>query len=204
MWFNLQNEDKQEATVHFSIGDNEQRLSKQLHSGNPAAMRELYARYGGLMMATIVRYVGNETDAQDVLQETLIKIFSHIDDFTWRGSGSLKAWALRLAVNQSISFLRERKKTAAVDLRWDVPDTAEEEQPDTTDVPPEVLQRLIAQLPDGYRTVFNLYLFEGLSHEQIAEQLGIKRDSSASQLHRAKALLAKQITDYRRQKETEQ
>lgn len=189
--------------MNFHIGDNERRLYDQLHSGSHAAMQEFYAQYGGQLMASIVRYVGNEEDAKDVLQETLIKIFSHIADFKYRGSGSLKAWAMRIAVNQALSFLRQRKRDVCTDLRWDVPDVPETEEPDVGDTPPEVVQQLIAHLPDGYRTVFNLYVFEGLTHEQIAERLGIKRDTSASQLHRAKALLAKQIDEYRRLTETE-
>lgn len=189
--------------MNFHIDDSEQRLTNQLHSGNHAAMQEFYTLYGGQLMTSILRYVGNEEDAKDVLQDALIKIFSRVTEFKYRGSGSLKAWATRIAVNQALSFLRERKRDVCTDLRWDVPDMAETTEPDVGDVPPEVVQHLIAHLPDGYRTVFNLYVFENLTHEQIAEQLGIKRDTSASQLHRAKALLAKQITEYRRQTETE-
>lgn len=167
-------------------------------------MQELYALYGGLLMATIMRYVGNEMDAKDVLQETLIKVFSRISDFTYRGQGSLKAWVTRLAMNQSVSFLRERKRNGCIDLEWEVPDVAEEPGPNVSDIPPEVVQSLIERLPDGYRAVFTLYVFEGLSHDEIARRLGIKRDSSASQLHRAKALLARQLNEYRRTKATEQ
>lgn len=190
--------------MNFHTSDTEQRLTERLHSGDHAAMQDFYARYGGQLMAVILRYVGNEEDAKDVLQESLIKIFSRIGDFSYRGKGSLQAWATRLAVNQALSFLREKKRDGCVDLEWEVPDVAEEAEPDVTDIPPDVVQTLIEQLPDGYRTVFCLYVFEQLSHEQIGQRLGIKRDTSASQFHRAKALLAKQITEYRRLKSTEQ
>lgn len=195
---------KQEGyEVNFHIGETEKRLTERLHSGDHAAMQEMYALFGGQMMATIMRYVGNEEDAKDVLQDTLIKVFSRIDDFTYRGPGSLRAWMMRVAVNQSLSHLRERQRNGYVDLERDVPDIIDEPEPDVGDVPPEVIQGFIERLPDGYRAVFMLYVFEGWPHDRIAQHLGIKRDTSASQFHRAKALLAKQITEYRRVKETE-
>lgn len=188
----------------FLTDDTERQLYDWLHDGDHAAMQAFYARYGGRMMGCALRYVGNEDDAKDVLQESLIKIFSRIGDFTYRGRGSLEAWAMRLVANQSLSLLRERKRRGDIDWDRGVPDVADEGEPDVADVPPEVVQHLIEQLPDGYRAVFTLYVVEQLSHEEIARRLGIKRDSSASQLHRAKALLARQITQYRQQKQTEQ
>lgn len=187
--------------MNLHIGDKEQQLAERLRSGDHAAMHDFYARYGGQMMAVCTRYTGNEEDAKDVLQDTLIKLFTHMADFTYRGSGSLRAWATRLAVNEALSFLRTKKREGwmeSVDL---LPDTADEAPPPTDDVPPEVLHSLITALPQGYRTVFNLYVFEQMSHDEIARRLGIKRDTSASQLHRAKALLAKQITEYRKKTE---
>lgn len=184
--------------MNLHTGDREQRLAERLRDGDSAAMRDFYAQMGGWLMAVCVRYVGNEDDAKDVLQETLIRLFTHAADFTYRGRGSLKAWATRLAVNQSLTFLRERKREGWLETTDRLPDTTDDE-PQTEGVPEEVLQRLIAALPDGYRTVFCLYVFEHLPHDEIARRLGIKRDTSASQFHRAKALLAKQITEYRQQ-----
>ena len=77
--------------------------------------------------------------------------------------------------------------------------TADEEEPDIGDVPMQVLMRMIHELPAGYRTVFNLYVFEQMSHKQIARELGIKESSSASQYLRAKRLLAKAIVEFRKQ-----
>ena len=77
--------------------------------------------------------------------------------------------------------------------------TDDEEEPDIGDVPMQVLMRMIHELPAGYRTVFNLYVFEQMSHKQIARELGIKESSSASQYLRAKRLLAKAIVEFRKQ-----
>ena len=84
----------------------------------------------------------------------------------------------------------------------DLPDVPEDDEPSLPKVPPAVIQEMIKALPDGYRTVFNLFVFENKSHKEIASMLGIKEDSSASQFFRARATLAKNIKEY--QKEHEQ
>lgn len=87
--------------------------------------------------------------------------------------------------------------TALSDNEMDIPD----EEPDTEGVPTDVIYQMIRSLPDGYRTVFNLFVIEERSHREIAEILGIKETSSASQLHRAKAMLAEKITQFRKRKD---
>ena len=81
----------------------------------------------------------------------------------------------------------------------DIPDEVEEEAPDIGTVPLELMQRLIEELPTGYRAVFNLYVFVQLSHKEIAEEVGIKEKSSSSQFLRARMILAKKIQDYIKQ-----
>ena len=81
-------------------------------------------------------------------------------------------------------------------LDREVPDVPEEDDPPISDVPPDVIHSMVSQLPTGYRMVFNLYVFENKSHREIASLLGIKEKSSASQLSRAKNLLAKMIRQY--------
>ena len=85
-------------------------------------------------------------------------------------------------------------------LDRDVTDEQEEEDPTILDIPPEVFQQMIQELPIGYRTVFNLYVFENKSHQEIAELLGIKKDTSCSQFSRAKNLLAKKIKEFNNSK----
>ena len=84
-----------------------------------------------------------------------------------------------------------------VELHQEVPDVADEDV-NADDVPIDVIHGFISQLPAGYRMVFNMYVLDGMSHSEIARSLGIGENTSASQLHRAKAILAKEITDYRR------
>lgn len=175
----------------------EKDMVKALQGGDNAAMRFFYALYANHLSAVVSRYIANNDDRDDVLQDSFLNIIQHIDDFSFRGDGSLKAWATRIAINQSLRFLRNSNRLVTVTTDHDIGDMAEEEQPDTHDVPAEAIHRMIRNLPDGYRTVFNLYVIEGKSHHDIAQLLGIKETTSASQLHRAKALLAKAIKEYK-------
>ena len=187
-------------------GNREERLVERLCEGDGAAMREFYSLYGDFLAKICARYVADGEDLKDVFQNALIRIFSRVKDFTWRGPGSLRAWAAKVTVNESLDFLRERKRHEFVRLARDLPDEPgmngpEPEDPDIRDIPPEVFYRMIRQMPTGYRTVFNLYVFEEKSHEEIAALLGIGKDTSASQFHRAKKWLAKKIREYNETKE---
>lgn len=165
-----------------------------------SAQRELFDRYSPHLMAVIYRYVGNDDDANDVLQDTFITVFSTIHHFNWEGEGSLKAWITRIAVNKSLNHLRRVKRlkvtTMPVESLGDTPDDDPiiEQNVNTIDV--STIMQMISELPDGYRTVFNLYCLDGYSHQEIAQQLGISEKTSSSQLARAKALLARKITAF--------
>ena len=159
-------------------------------------MREFYSLYAGYLTGVCSRYVTDADDMKDVFQESLIHIITHIADFSYRGNGSLRAWATKIVVNESLRFLRNTKRNELMLLDREVPDVPEEDDPPISDVPPDVIHSMVSQLPTGYRMVFNLYVFENKSHREIAALLGIKEKSSASQLSRAKNLLAKMIRQY--------
>lgn len=180
--------------------NNERHILQLFARGDSRAMDVLYAEFADYMAGVCVRYVTQPDDIRDVLQEALIKIFSSIGSFNYRGEGSLKAWLTRVAVNESLMFLRDKKKMLFVDSEREIPDTPEE-PPDTSGLTAEMVDEALRQLPDGYRAVFNLYAIEGKSHKEIAELLGIKPDTSASQYHRAKAMLARLLS--KRKKETQ-
>lgn len=161
--------------------------------GDPRGQRELYLRYAGYLTAVAYRYLGDEDSVKDLLQDVFIKVFEHFNKFRYRGEGSLKAWLSKIVVNDSLRELRASKHLVTVES---IPEEPFDEDPEIGKVPMEVLQNMISQLPDGYRTVFNLYVFERMPHKEIASLLGIKENSSASQLLRAKALLSREIKDY--------
>ena len=166
---------------------------QQVRRQDKTAMKMLYDRYVGYLTAVCARYIQDDDDVKDILQEAFIKVFKSMDRFSWRGNGSLKAWLTRIVVNDSLKALRRKKPLS---LSATLAEPVEEEEPAFGAVPLDVIQGMIRKLPDGYRTVFNLFVFEDKSHKEIASLLGIKENSSASQLHHAKALLARWIKDY--------
>lgn len=181
----------------FARRNDEERLAQRLREGEVAALREFYARYAEYLTGICSRYITDRDDVKDVFQECMLKIATNIGRFEYRGNGSLRAWSTRIAVNQALKFLNARKRLEFSRLDYDIPDETEEEDPLVTDIPPELIHAMIRELPTGYRTVFNLFVFEEMSHREIASLLGIRPDTSASQLHKAKNLLAKKIKQYK-------
>ena len=171
----------------------ERELLRLVRSGDPSGTRILYERYVGYLTAVCSRYVPDRAAVKDILQDAFISIFTRIADFEFRGEGSLRAWMTRIVVNAALKSLRGSGRLSYVE---DLPDREQEDLETLPQVPPAILADMIKALPDGYRTVFNLFVFEKKSHKEIAELLGIKENSSASQFFRARALLARQIKDY--------
>lgn len=158
-------------------------------------MRVLYSRYAGYLTGVCSRYIADDSAVKDILQDSFIKIFHKAEEFEYRGEGSLKAWMTRIVVNDSLKQLRKKKNLPLPPTLANEADVADEPW-EYTKVPVNELHGMIRRLPDGYRTVFNLYVFENKSHREIAQLLGIKEDSSASQLHHARALLSRWIKEY--------
>lgn len=171
----------------------EAELLNLVRSGDASGMRAFYERYVGYLTAVCSRYVPDRAAVKDILQEAFVKVFDRIGSFEYRGEGSVRAWLHRIVVNDSLKYLRANGKMQYVE---DLPDLEDEQMDSLPDVPVAVVAEMIKGLPDGYRTVFNLFVFEKKSHREIAELLGIKEDSSASQFFRARAMLAKKIKEY--------
>lgn len=179
----------------------ERDICRGCQRGNPIAQRELFDRYSPVLMAVIYRYVSDDDDAKDVLQDTFIKAYDSIGRFAWGGDNSLRAWLTRIAVNTSLNHLRDNKRLTGsavpVEMLGEPPDQEDDElSSDIKNLDVSTILELVAQLPDGYRTVFNMYCLDGYSHQEIAQQLGINEKSSSSQLARAKVLLARKIREY--------
>lgn len=185
----------EEKTVGLKNVDNEIELLQLVKDGDPCAMKMIYSRYIRVLTALCGRYIINDEDVKDVLQDSFVKIFRTLDSFRYTGQGSLRAWLSRIVVNKSIDFLKERGRIIFTPV-GDFPDRPDDPDADTTDLPASVIYGFIRELPDGYRTIFNLYVIEEKSHREIAGMLNIKESTSASQLHRAKQLLAKRIKEY--------
>ena len=165
------------------------RLTERLLRNDRKAMQELYGLTVRYLFAVCQRYVVNEEDVRDILQETYIKTFKNIHNFKQKDGNSLVAWMTRIAVNESLMLLRRKHKDAFIETSNELPDREDDLEVERFSA--EQLHNAIQQLPTGYRIVLNLYAFEDKSHKEIAQLLGIKEASSASQLHRAKNMLRK-------------
>ena len=164
----------------------ETQLIAALKRGEGKAHKVVYERFSGKMLAVCTRYCANQDDAEEVMLDGFMRVFEKIEQF--REDGSFEGWIRRVMVTESLMFLRKNKQ-----WRQEVPIDDVTVEPDfawaDTDLNESELLRLVNQLPDGYRTVFNLYAIEGYSHAEIAETLGISEGTSKSQLSRARTLL---------------
>ena len=169
-------------------------IVERIRQKDQRAMSELYQMYVGELTSVCYRYIPNADDAKDVLQNSFVKIFTSIPTLEYQGEKQFKGWMIRIVANEALMFLRNKKKLLFVE-QDQLADKIEEDDadPDTERISPDELHQLICELPDGYRTVLNLYVFENYSHRQIAELLGIKESTSASQLFYAKQWLARRI-----------
>jgi RNA polymerase sigma-70 factor (ECF subfamily) len=175
--------------------ENEIELIRGCRAGEDFARKQLYILYAKQMLAVCYRYTGDMDAAHDVLHDGFIKIFTR---FSFRGESSLRTWITKVMVTQSLDYLRKQKRMSEVVVFDEyLPDTPDlPEIGDTGKIPEEKLMEFVAELPDGCRTVFNLYVFENKSHKEISELLRIKEHSSTSQLHRARFLLVEKIKEY--------
>lgn len=171
-------------------------MTEQIRNGDDGAMRVFCSLYGPHLKAICSRYIADPEDARDVLQDVMIDIVTHIAGFRYQGRGSLQAWAKRIAVNDSLNYIRNRQSHELKRLQQDIGDVVEEDDPPIDDLPPETIQLMVKQLPTGYRTVLNLYVFEDKSHQEIARMLNISVSTSISQLRKAKNMLARMIQAY--------
>ena len=159
----------------------------------------LYKQYAQQMLGICYRYTGNRQAAEDLLHDGFIRVFESIHVFEYRGEGSLRAWIRKIFVNVSMEYIRMNAHRASVSLEnlQESEEFIEDEEIELVTV--DVLMRFITELPTGYRTVLNLYVFEEMSHKEIAEILHINEVTSRSQYIRAKALLVRKVKAYLKQ-----
>ncbi len=157
--------------------------------GERSAQFELYRLYSKAMYNICLRMLKNASDSEDVLQNAFIDIFSKLHTFEFQSS--IGAWMKRIVINNCINFLQRKKFNfdefdaqthgkGMVDMNDDVP---------LAGLSVERVQKALMQLPDGYRIVFSLYMFEGYDHEEISQILKVSESTSKSQFHRAKQKL---------------
>lgn len=156
--------------------------------GDTTAQRLLYETHAATLMPLCLRYLANAEDAEDALLSGFLKAFQSIAGFEYRGAGSVRGWLARIMVNECLMLLRRRQLQFINDRK-----AGGDEETCDEDIFAQLaakdLFRLIATLPDGYRTVFNLYAVEGYTHREIGTLLGITEGASKSQYSKAKGAL---------------
>lgn len=166
---------------------NEKTLVKKCLNGDANAQRLLFDNYAPKMMATVLRYVKQQDQANDVVQDGFIKVFKHLNSF--KNEGALEGWIKRIMINTALDELRKDKKhgyttqVEALDFTLTLNEQADDQLLAAN------LMDLIQQLPEGYRTIFNLYAIEGFNHKEIGALLDISESTSKSQYSRARKAL---------------
>jgi RNA polymerase sigma factor (sigma-70 family) len=173
----------------LSLFQTENDLVKALQNGEAKAQQQAYDKYASKMLAVCFRYVGDRTEAEDVMIGGLMKVFEKVNSFNFQGS--FEGWVRKIMVNESLMYVRSRKNWH-VDLE-DAIDEPDYRTDFSSDLEVESLMKMIDELPIGYRTVFNMYAIEGYSHQEISKELGISEGTSKSQLSRARALLQDKV-----------
>lgn len=153
----------------------------------------MYDALARKMFAVCMRYMGNRQDAEDILQDGFVTLFSKLESYS--GAGSFEGWARKIFVNTALMSLRKKdvlRQSDDVDTAWYI--SADEPTP-VQKIGYQELSKMISELPPGFRTAFNMYIIEGYSHKEIAEALGVSEATSRSQLQRARAMLQGKIKE---------
>lgn len=182
--FSLSGTDKQ--VVQLDYASTHRDIVEHCKRGENHAQFELYRLYSRAMYNVCLRMVKNETDAEDLLQNSFIDVFTNLDSFRYQSS--IGAWIRRIVVNNCINFLKRRRLhfEELDEGRFDVEEKEPEKSPELN---VEHVKKALFELPEGYRVVFSLYLLEGYDHKEIAEILQITEATSKSQYSRARKKL---------------
>jgi RNA polymerase sigma-70 factor, ECF subfamily len=166
---------------------------RQFQEGNHLIFEKIYQELSPKMYGVCLRYASDKDEAKDILQESFIKIYHQLK--TFRGDGSFEGWARKIVVNTALEYFRTKTKYQNVPLH-DFEEVFEIENDDDilSDLSFQEMLLLVQELPPTYRLVFNLYVFEGLKHREIAQELGILEGTSKSNLSDARRILQKKLS----------
>jgi len=166
-------------------------LVRRVLAKDKQAEQELFHLLSPRLFVLCQRYAHDDSHAKDLLQECFIKIFLKLEKFDLNKKGSLKSWTYKLSLNTILTHIRKRKKTIILDEVSELPDMPVGTEVELYGISDKQLMSAIQKLPEHYKYVINFKIFEGFSHAQIAEELGIAVATSRSHYNRAKTLLKK-------------
>jgi RNA polymerase sigma factor (sigma-70 family) len=166
-------------------------LVKECLKGNPKAQKTLFDRFAPKMFVVSLRYFKQRSQAEDALQDALIKVFVKLSEF--KNEGVLEGWVRRIVVNTCLDHIRKNLKFQSDVSMGDVEYKIEQQEFTVENLMANDLIKLIQTMPEGYKVVFNLFAIEGYSHQEIAATLGISESTSKSQYLRARGYLKARI-----------
>ncbi len=169
----------------------DQHLIDSCKRGDRASQKVLYDSLAPKMFSICIRYIGDRTAAQDVLQDGFVTLFSKLDSF--KGEGSFEGWARRIFVTTALMELRKKDALKMSEELEVVRGMKAETVGQVENISYRELMSLVTSLPPGFRTVFNLYAIEGYSHKEISQMLEITETTSRTQLRRARLWLQDKI-----------
>ena len=188
-----QNEDLRDPIKRIVADTVELKLIESCIKGDRASQKAIYDRLAPRMLPLCMRYVGDRSLAEDVLQDGFITLFTHLDSY--KGNGSFEGWARKIFVTTALMELRKKDALKVSDeldtvrgMKADLPSQGQ-------NIGYKELMKLVMQLPAGFRTVFNMYAVEGYSHKEIGDILGISESTSRTQLSRARICLQNMIKE---------
>lgn len=184
---------KYNLTIYTYTHYSDTELVKECLKGKDRAQYELYQRFSYTMFGVCTRYAGNREEAEDILQESFLKVFKSLSSY--QPIGPLGGWIRRIVINTALENYRKKKfETLQLDNQFS---NLNMNQDDSVldELALADLTKLIQELPIGYRTVFNLYAVEGYMHSEIASMLDISEGTSKSQYSKAKNVLREKIID---------
>lgn len=167
---------------------NEEKILEGCLKNNSLCQDELYSYFSPRMFGICYRYAKNRYDAEEILQEGFIKVFTQIKQF--RNEGSLEGWIRKIIINTCINYIKRNKKYFNNSYLIDENSIVIPQEEIASMLESKQMIECIKLLPPGYRTVLNLYVIDGYSHKEISELLDITAGSSRSQFTRAKSLLS--------------
>jgi len=171
------------------------KLIQKCKSGDIISQSEIYHLFAGKLFSICLKYSKTLEEAEDNLQESFITIFGKIDQFKYKGS--FEGWMKRIVINTALQTYRQKNVLNLVEENY--PDEVEVEI-DENDISLDFLLRIIQELPERYRLVFNLYVLDGYSHKEISDLLHIAEGTSKSNLSRARLILKDKIELSQQQK----
>ena len=166
-------------------------LIESCKKGNRAAQKIMYDQLASRMLPVCMRYIGDRTMAEDVLQDGFVTLFTRLDSY--KGEGSFEGWARRIFVTTALMSLRKKDALKMSEELETVRGMKAETASQMQNIGYKELMKLVMSLPPGFRTVFNMYAIEGYSHKEIAEMLGITETTSRTQFSRARLWLQNKI-----------